>query len=319
VKVFANFPHELPERAAYAVATVGVFDGLHRGHQSILRAAVQAARDAAAALAVVTFDPHPRAVLGPPKRARMLSPLEERLELLQEWPVDAVAVLRFDQQVARLSYVDFVRRILVHGLGVQRLVLGYNVRFGRDREGTQERISSLGEQLGYGVLTVPPLEDGGEPISSTRIRHALDAGRVSEASRLLGRAYSLEGTVIRGSGRGRALGLPTANLALPPDKLVPADGVYAVRAQVGGQRVPGALNIGTAPTFESGGKRSVEVHLLDYTGDLYGSRLRLQCVERLREERKFPGADALLAQVRVDLAEARRRLSAPASDLHSDD
>lgn len=318
MKVFANFPHELPDRAEYAVATVGVFDGLHRGHQSILRHAVLEARDEAAAFAVVTFDPHPRAVLGPPKRARLLSPLEERIELLREWPVDAVAVLRFDQQVARLSYVDFVRRVLVDGLGVRRLVLGYNVRFGRDREGTQKHIAALGSELGYRVATVPPLEADGEPVSSTRIRHALDAGRVEEAAQLLGRPYSLMGTVIRGSGRGRALGIPTANLELPPDKLVPADGVYAVRAQVGSQWVPGALNIGTAPTFESRGKRSIEVHLLDYTGDLYGAHLRLDCVARLREERKFAGAEEFMAQIGQDLAEARRRLSDPVQGLQPD-
>lgn len=313
MRVFANFPHELPQHAEYAVATVGVFDGVHRGHQSILRQAVHEAREEAAALAVVTFDPHPRAVLGPPKRARLLSPLEERLELLAQWPVDAVAVLRFDQQVARMSYVDFVRRVLVDGLGVRRLVLGHDVAFGHDREGTGERIAALGQELGYGVTDVPALEAGGEPVSSTRIRHALDAGDVATATALLGRPYALVGTVVRGSGRGRPLGLPTANLELHPDKLVPADGVYAVHADVGNQRVQGALNIGTAPTFETSGKRSVEVHLLDYTGDLYGARLRLECVERLREERRFAGPDELLAQVRQDLAEVRRLLLAPPS------
>lgn len=309
MKVFADFPHELPQRAEYAVATVGVFDGVHQGHQSILRQAVLEARQETAALAVVTFDPHPRAVLGPPKRARLLSPLEERLELLAQWPVDAVAVLRFDQQVARMSYVEFVRRVLVDGLGVRRLVLGHDVAFGHDREGTGERIVALGQELGYSVNLVSPLVAEGEPVSSTRIRHALDAGQVEAAAALLGRPYGLVGTVVRGSGRGRPLGLPTANLELHPDKLIPADGVYAVHAFVGTQRVQGALNIGMAPTFATSGKRSVEVHLLDYTGDLYGARLRLECVARLREERKFASAEEFLAQVRQDLAEVRRRLA----------
>jgi riboflavin kinase/FMN adenylyltransferase len=309
VKVFANFPHELPPHAEYGVATVGVFDGVHRGHQSILRQAVQEARQQTAAVAVVTFDPHPRAVLGPPKRARLLSPLEERLELLAQWPVDAVAVLRFDQQVAKMSYIEFVRRVLLQGLGVQRLVLGHDVTLGHNREGTRERVAALGQELGYAVSQVPPLRVGGEAVSSTRIRHALDGGDVASAAELLGRPYALAGTVVRGSGRGRPLGLPTANLELHPDKLVPADGVYAVHAHVGSQRVQGALNIGMAPTFATSGKRSVEVHLLDYTGDLYGAKLRLECVARLRGERKFASPEALLEQVHRDLAEVRRRLS----------
>ncbi|HZM14766.1 MAG TPA: bifunctional riboflavin kinase/FAD synthetase [Candidatus Krumholzibacteria bacterium] len=303
MKVYANFPHELPAAPRYSVVSVGVFDGLHRGHQRILAAALEGAP--AGAVAVVTFDPHPRAVLGPPKRARLLSPLPERLELLGSYPLGAVAVLRFDQQLARMSYVDFVRDFLCTGLGARRLVLGYNVSLGHERQGNQERLRELGGVLGFEVRSVPAFEIGGAPVSSTRIRHLLDAGNVEAAAELLGRPYALQGTVVRGSGRGRAIGIPTANLQLSAEKLVPARGVYAARVGIEGRLHAGALNIGVVPTFVEEGTQSVEVHILDFDGDLYGAGLRLECIARLRDERKFSGPEALVAQIRQDIAQAR--------------
>ncbi|HZL86410.1 MAG TPA: bifunctional riboflavin kinase/FAD synthetase [Candidatus Krumholzibacteria bacterium] len=308
MKVFANFPQELPPKPIYHTVAIGVFDGVHRGHQAILAAAL-AAGDADG-VAAITFDPHPRAVLGPPKRARLLSPLGERLELLAARGLGATAVLRFDQQLASMSYVDFVQRLVVDALGARRLVLGYNVSLGHERQGNMERLRALGAELGFEVESVPAVELAGSPVSSTRIRHLLDAGKVEEASELLGRPYWLQGAVVRGSGRGRALGLPTANLQLHAEKLVPANGVYAVRVRLNGHVCLGAMNVGVAPTFVDSGLRSIEVHLMDYTGDLYGAELRVECVARLRDERKFAGADALLAQVREDLAQARNRLRA---------
>jgi riboflavin kinase / FMN adenylyltransferase len=268
-------------------------------------------------VAVVTFDPHPRAVLGPPKRARLLTPLDERLELLAQWPVAAAVVLRFDQRIAALSYVDFVRDALLGGLGARRLVLGHNFRLGHERRGDRDSLTALGRDLGYEVTFVPAVVVGGEPVSSTRIRHRLDAGDVEAAADLLGRPYTLSGTVVRGSGRGRGLGIPTANLLVHADKLVPATGVYAVRARVGSVQFPGALNIGVQPTFQAAGApaavRSIEVHLLDYTGDLYGASVRLELVAHLRDERRFAGADELVQQVQRDLDAVRALgLDAPA-------
>ena len=306
MKVFANFPHELPADPCYAVVTVGVFDGVHRGHQRIFAAALEGS--APGSVAVVTFDPHPRAVLGPPKRARLLSPLDERLALFASYPIGATAVLRFDQQLARMSYVDFVRKLLVEGLGARRLVLGYNVSLGRERQGNAERLRALGRELGFEVTTVPAFEVDGAPVSSTRIRHFLDAGHVTEAAALLGRPYWLTGTVVRGSGRGRRLGVPTANLQMAPEKLVPARGVYAARLCLDGKEYGGAMNVGVVPTFVPDGSQSVEVHILDFDGDLYGARLQIECIERLRDERKFAGPDDLLAQIRADIAAARRCL-----------
>ncbi len=306
MKVFANFPHELPSAPIYRTVAIGVFDGVHRGHQAILGAALATCDPEA--VAAITFDPHPRAVLGPPKRARLLSPLGERLELLAAQGLGATAVLRFDQQLASMSYVEFVHRLVVLGLGARRLVLGTNVSLGHQRQGNTERLRRLGAELGFEVESVPAVEVAGGPVSSTRIRHLLDAGQVEDAAELLGRPYWLHGAVLRGSGRGRALGLPTANLQLHAEKLVPANGVYAVRVRVNGHLCLGAMNVGVAPTFVDLGMRSIEVHLMDYTGDLYGVELRVECVARLRDERKFSGPEELLAQVQDDLALARDRL-----------
>jgi len=310
LRILYNFPHERPVNAAFPVVALGVFDGMHRGHQQVMERAVASA--AGGAVCVVTFDPHPRAVLGQPQAARLLSPLEERLELLARWPVAAVAVLRFDATIARMHYRDFVRDALYDGLGARHLVLGYDVRLGRDREGTPATLTALGAELGYTVDCVAALSFDGAIVSSTAIRNALDAGDVAAAARLLGRPYALSGRVIRGQGRGHGLGIPTANLELPADKLLPANGVYAVRVHLPGGGLPraGALNIGVVPTFGPEAPRAVEVHVIDHSENLYGARLRLELVGRLRAERRFAAVPALIAQIHADIAAARDCIAA---------
>jgi len=309
LRILRNFPHELPVGASFPVVAVGVFDGLHRGHQQVVERAVSTA--GGRAVCVVTFDPHPRAVLGLPQAQQLLRPIDERLELFAAWPLAAVAVLRFDATIARMHYRDFVRVALYDGLGARHLVLGYDVRVGHDREGTPETLTALGLELGYTVDRVEALQQDGAIVSSTAIRRALEAGDVEAAARGLGRPYALHGRVIRGQGRGHGLGIPTANLELPVDKLVPANGVYAVRVHLpgGGPVKAGALNIGVVPTFGTDAPRAVEVHVLDHQGDLYGSRLQLDLVARLRAERRFPDVQALVAQVRADLEAARQRVA----------
>lgn len=310
MKVFRDFPRSLPESPAYPVVAVGVFDGVHRGHRAILETAL--ANAAGREVAIVTFDPHPRAVLGPPKPHRLLTTLDERLELLGAWPIAAVAVLRFDAQVARQSYREFVAGPLVQGLGARVLVFGTNVRLGHAREGTPERLAGLGQELGYEVVLVPPVEVDGEPASSTRVRHLLDAGEVDAAARVLGRPYALRGLVVHGAGRGRSLGFPTANVEVAGEKLVPAHGVYAGWVHWEKERWPAAINIGTAPTFADDARRSIEAHLLGYDGDLYGRRIEVALVRRLRGERRFESVDALRERIAADLESARRVLtSAP--------
>ena len=302
MKRYDNFPHQRPD-GVYPVVTLGVFDGVHLGHRALLNAAL--ARAAGQPLAVVTFDPHPRAVLGPPKRHRLLSPLGERLQLLEAWEIAAVAVLRFDRDVAAMDYRDFVRDLLVRAFGAKHLVLGFNLHLGFQRQGTPERVAQLGDELGFEVTHVPAVEVEGVPVSSTRIRHELDAGQVEAAWRLLGRPYALAGTVVRGVGRGRTLGIPTANFTVPEDKLLPANGVYAIGARVGDRLLRGALNVGVVPTFGAGGATSVEAHLLDFEGDLYGHRLQVHLLRRLRAERAFPDPASLVTQIRADIEFAR--------------
>jgi len=304
VKVYRDFPHEVPPRPEYPVVTVGVFDGVHRGHGQVIETALAAA--AGRPVALVTFDPHPRAVLGPVKSHRLLSPIDERIGQLAAWPLAAVAVLRFDEAIARQSYADFVPGTLVAALGAQLLVLGYNLRLGHERLGTSDRIAALGRESGFEVRVVPPFALDGQPVSSTRVRDLLDAGDVRAASVFLGRAYELLGTVVPGHGRGRTLGTPTANLALPAEKLVPASGVYAARAKTAGGTFAAAVNIGSAPTFGAAPTPAVEAHLIDFEGDLYGHPLCLQLLERLRPEERFPDPAALAAQIRSDVERARR-------------
>jgi len=234
--------------------------------------------------------------------------LAERLELLSRWPIAAVPVLRFDQTIAATSYREFVERWLLRGLGARHLVLGWNVRIGSNRQGNQQRIEELSRELSFELTMVPAVLVDGEPASSTRTRHALDAGDVEAAAHLLGRPYSLAGTIVRGTGRGRVMGIPTANLEIDSEKLIPANGVYAVWAQVGAQRYLGALNIGVAPTLRDDAARIVEVHLLDYTGDLYGVHLQLEFMARIRDEQRFSGPETLVQQIHRDIEAVRRAL-----------
>lgn len=314
MRVFRNFPHEPIEGRPFEAVAIGVFDGIHRGHQRILERLLE--RAAGKPACVITFDPHPRAVLGSPQPNRLLTPIEERLEHLARWPLAATAVLRFDTEMARTSYEDFAARVFVTALGAKHLVLGYNVRLGRNREGTPETLTAAGARLGYGVDLVDAVTVAGEIASSTAVRQHLDAGTVEAAAELLGRPYDLRGVVVRGAGRGKALGVPTANLQLHADKLIPRLGVYAVRARIveaPGRVWAGALNIGVAPTFAPDGPRSVEVHLLGCDGDLYGQHLELDLLHRLRDEQRFPSVDALREQIQVDLDAVRRTVSLAAA------
>jgi riboflavin kinase/FMN adenylyltransferase len=236
--------------------------------------------------------------------------LGERLELLGRWPIAAVPILRFDQSIAATDYREFVQRWLLTGLGARHLVLGWNVRVGRDRQGDRQHLEELAQQLSFELTIVDAVEADGEPVSSTRIRHLLDRGDVEAAARYLARPYSLSGAVVRGSGRGRVMGTPTANLAVDPEKLIPANGVYAVWAHLGAHRYRGAMNIGVAPTIRHDAARLVEVHLLDYTGDLYGAQLQLDLVARIRDEQRFDGPEALVQQIQADIEASRRLLRA---------
>jgi riboflavin kinase/FMN adenylyltransferase len=293
------------------VATIGVFDGFHLGHAAVVARASERARQCGAPLVVLTFDAHPRAVLARTAGFPQLTLLGEKIALLRQAGAAEVRVLNFSDRLAARPPRRFLEEH-VYAFGcLAALVVGYDFAMGRERAGTIPVLHALGHECGFDVEGVPSVLDGDAPISSTRIRRLLNEGAVARAAGLLGRPYRLAGLVGAGDGRGRGLGFPTANLAVSPHKLQPARGVYAVRVRgTAFASAPGVVNLGARPTFGEG-PPTVEVHILDFEGDLRGERLELEFVERLRPERKFAGAGELSAQIGRDAAAARERLSRP--------
>jgi riboflavin kinase/FMN adenylyltransferase len=302
------------------VVAVGVFDGLHRGHRTIIDTALARARESGAATAVVTFDPHPDAVLGKAPAEPPLTSPREKKDLLRRWGVDTVVVLPFDRELAALEPEAFVRRYLLDELAMTRLVTGQDFALGKGRRGTVPFLGELGGRLGFAVEAVPLLVEHHGAVSSTRIRGALRGGDVALAAELLGRPYALVGRVIHGHGVGKTLDYPTANLDLLEPQLLPADGVYAGWVHVPGERggpgpegaLGGAISLGLRPTFD-GSDRALEVFVLDWHNDLRGSVLKVELVDWLRRQEKFDGPAALIEQMGRDVAEARRVLALPQS------
>ena len=287
------------------VVAVGVFDGVHRGHQKILAVARARARDLDTALAVITFEPHPDAVLGKAPPRPPLTPVGEKTALLMEYGADRVDVLHFDREMAALEPDAFVRRYLLDGLGMRFLVAGADFALGRARRGDMGFLRDLGVRLGFGVEGISLFTEDGGSVSSTRIRSLLAEGRVQEAAELLGRPYCLEAQVVGGHGLGRELGFPTANLEMLEHRCLPADGIYAARVALGdGAQRLGALSIGTLPSV-GGGPRTVEVYVLDFEGDLRGRSLRVEFLAWLREERHYPTLEALARAIAEDVTQVR--------------
>lgn len=295
-----------PPDARDAVVALGVFDGVHLAHRSILGTAVSRAREEALTAVACTFDPHPTEVLRPEFRSPPISTLDERLALIADTGVEATVVLRFTAALAAMEPEAFVQDVLIDRLRARVVVVGYNHRFGRGARGDASLLQALSGRLRFGAHVVPPLMVDGVPVSSSEIREALRAGDVERANHYLGRPYAVGGEVVAGAGRGRTLGFPTANIRPDRRLLVPA-GVYACRAQVAGDVHPAVVNVGVRPTF---GEQVlvVEAHLLDFSGSLYGRPIRLGFVSRLRDERRFTGPEALREQIDIDIAAARNRL-----------
>ncbi len=285
---------------AGSVLTVGTFDGVHLGHQEVVRYVVARARERGAPALVVTFDPHPRTVVRG-ESVPLLTTVEERAALLDERGIAHTLVLPFTPEFAALPAADFVRQVLVDKLRVGEVVIGYDHGFGRRREGNADLLRRLGPELGFAVDVIPAHLVARHAVSSSQIRALLQTGDVAQAAALLGRPYRLSGTVVEGDRRGRLIGFPTANIEPPPEKLVPLAGVYAVRVQVEGQAWPAMMNIGTRPTF-NGVEQRVEAHLLGFSGDLYGKPLSVEFIARLRDEQRFSGIDALRKQLEDDAA-----------------
>jgi riboflavin kinase/FMN adenylyltransferase len=285
--------------------TLGVFDGLHLGHQAILGKVIERALLIDSAPTLITFDPHPRQVLKPGTAPPLLQTFNQKMEGLKLLGIDQVVVLHFDQTMARMSAEDFVREFIVEKLQAREVYLGKGFAFGRDRRGNIELLQKLGRTLGFDAAEVPEVQLRGRRISSTMVRMLLKAGRVNLARRMLGRPYGIEGAVVRGAGIGRKFLFPTANLEVQ-NRVLPADGVYVTLTLAGGVWHRSVTNIGKRPTFGGEVESKVETHLIDYDEDLYGKTIRVRVIHRLRGEKKFGGVDELRAQIARDRDRAVR-------------
>ncbi len=302
----------LPPDVAGTVVTVGTFDGVHLGHRQLVMRLAARAAEVGLRSVLVTFDPHPLQVVNPAAAPQLLTLPDERTELLASMGIDYVAIVPFTRNLQRYEPDAFVDVVLTRGLRMRELLIGYDHGFGRGREGDVEMLQMLGEERGFHVEVVPPVSLGdGRPVSSTAVRRAVAGGDLAGAARALGRPYSVSGRVIHGDQRGRSLGFPTINLGPPaPTKLLPPDGVYAVRAHTPDGVYGGMMNLGGRPTFGDV-RTSLEAHLFDAAGDWYDARVRIDFIARIRDTMRFSGPEALREQLRRDEENARRALPSP--------
>ncbi len=283
--------------------TIGVFDGVHLGHRQLLSILVEQAKQQDLISGVITFKQHPQKVLRTGVDIPFLTNLLEKIKLLKDEGVDVVIPLSFTLELAQTGAGTFIG-LLMENLKMRGLVLGPDFALARNREGDIDALRALGQRMGFGLTVVPEAKINGEVVSSTGVRNALALGDVNKASRMLGRYYGLEGCVVSGAGRGAEMGFPTANLDLEPERALPADGIYATWAYIGGQRHRSVTNIGRRPTFGES-ERAVEVHILDFSGALYRRQLKIDIIEKLRPEEKFDTTEQLEQQIAQDVARAR--------------
>lgn len=303
MKVHWGLDHIPPIRGA--VLTVGTFDGVHAGHRRILERIRQSARDTHGESVILTFHPHPRTVLGGSPVPLLQTP-DEKIQTLEALGIDHLIIVPFTAAFAAIPAADYVRDVLINPIHPQRIIIGYDHQFGKNREGNYNLLKLLREQYGFELEEITAEEINDCAISSTQIRKALNRGDVSSAALLLGRPYSISGVVVHGEQRGRLLGFPTANLQVShTDKLIPANGVYVVETLCDGMMFRGMMNIGHQPTFHAVQTQKLEVHLIDQALDLYGKNLSIRFLARLRDEHKFASRDELVSQLEKDKTQAR--------------
>lgn len=293
----------VPPEARGAVLAIGNFDGVHRGHQALLRSATAVGRELGAPSGALVFEPHPREFFHPEEPHFHLTPQPQKLRLFERTGLNMTVVLPFDAGLAALSAEDFVKRVIVDGLGARHVVIGHDFFFGRKRGGTPETMRAAAADLGFGITIIPPVADDGEVFSSSAIRLRLAQGDVKGAARMLGRTWCTEGKVVGGARRGTGLGFPTANIPLPVGTAL-GHGIYAVRVNVDGESHEGAAYLGTRPTYDNG-MPVLEVFLFDFDGDLYGRVIEVEFVDFIRPDRKFDSSEALIQQMQKDVARAR--------------
>ena len=298
---------QVPSGWGRCVVTIGVFDGVHRGHQEMIQHALRRARAAMLPLVLITFDPHPSEVVRPGSHPPVLTPVKRKAELVEALGVDAFFVLPFTTELSRMPPDEFVHVVLVEKLHAAAIVVGDNFRFGYKAAGDLDLMRTLGTRFGFSTEGVGMLRDDDVTLSSTFVRSSIDAGDVSQAEKALGRPHRIDGIVVRGEGRGRQLGYPTANVHTDRHIAIPADGIYAGWALLRDKRLEAAISVGTNPTFE-GRQRTVEAYILDFDEDIYGVELGVEFVERLRGMEKFDSVDDLITQMGVDVEKTRERL-----------
>ena len=286
------------------VLTLGVFDGLHLGHQLIMKTIVERAQATGAVPTVITFDPHPRALLHPESAPPLLQTFDQKIEALSVLGIEQTIVIRFDQNFAQIRAEDFLRTVIADRLHAKEVYLGCGFAFGHGREGNIELLRTVSQSLGFFADEVPELRLRGRRVSSSRIRELLQQGQVNLARRMLGRPYGVEGRVVRGAERGATLGFPTANLH-PQNRVIPRNGVYVTATLIDGQWRRSVTNIGTRPTFGSANEGSIETFVMNWSGDLYGDVARVRFLHRLREEKKFGSIEELKFQIECDVARAQ--------------
>ena len=295
---------ELSELPGPLVLAIGVFDGVHLGHRAVIQRALTDARAAGGTAVVVTFDPHPARVLRPEQSPLLLTCIQHKQQLISALGVENLLIVPFDKTVAAMEPSEFIREIATAAKPLRQICVGENWSFGKGRTGNIHLLKILGEKMGFAAIGIPDVQMNERPVSSTVIRNAVQAGDITTAAKLLGRSFSILGTVVAGRKMGRTIGFPTANLATNNEQL-PPNGVYAVTMQLRGKHLPGVANVGVRPTLEDAGARVCEVHLFDYTWDFYGEEVEVSFLRFIREERKFQTLDALRDQIAQDVTAAK--------------
>jgi len=313
MEVFDGHRSLLRPLSAPAIA-IGNFDGVHAGHRALLGKAIECARRLGGDAVALTFDPHPARVLAPDLAPTLITPRERKLELIAEAGIDVAVVEPFTRELAGLAPDAFLRQILVETLQAREVVVGYDFSYGKKRAGTVKALKDYGEEHGFITHVIEPITVNGLVASSTKVRNFATTGKLDGVRMLLGRDHDVDGTVVEGAKRGRSLGFRTANLRISSEQLLPAPGVYAVRTRIlddsdGARVYSGVANLGTNPTFVAEGQLALEVHFFDFDRDIYGRRLRVSFVERIRGERRFDGVDELVRQIAADADRAREILN----------
>jgi len=297
------------QRDEKSVITLGTFDGLHLGHQQIVDTIIQKSRQSGGRSFLLTFDPHPRKVIPGRNDVKLLSTLEEKIEILEQLGLENLFIINFTEKFSRQSPEEFVKKYLVEGIGLKEIVIGHDHHFGKERDGNFELLQNLGHKFNFAVTLVPEFSVEGETVSSTKIRNALLAGDVLKAGKMLGRNYSFKGKIVRGDGRGRKLGFPTANLSTGnEDKLIPAKGIYAAECIIENEMHYGLLSLGRRPTFHKDGDIIPEFYIFDFDRDIYDSIMQVNLVQRIRDEEKFNSVDELIIQMKKDEETGRQIL-----------